>query len=227
MLQIQDLLAPENTNLQIREDKYNGMYVENLSEHNVRCLNDVLVLLDYGGRARQVAHTKVNRQSSRSHTVFMINVTKRSKKMTESSRALAAKFIICDLAGSERAHRTQPEGIQFEEAKFINKSLSALGNVISALSSSSTATHIPWRDSKLTRLLQDTLGSNSRTSLIVNISPEPSSYHESITSLLFGQRAMTVRVKPKVNEKEINYRNLANELQVCFKLQQLILFRKS
>lgn len=217
-------MNPDKTNLQIREDK-NGIYVEDLTTQKVRNLNDVLMLLEYGNRSRTMAQTKYNNKSSRSHTVFIIHVEKTHRR---TGKMNFAKFTCCDLAGSERPHKTSTDGTQLEEAKFINLSLSALGNVIAALAhnqhnanktgqpqqSPVATTFIPWRDSKLSRLLQDTLSGNSRISLIINIHPDENNIQETVTSLMFGQRAMAVNVRPKVNyEEEINYRQLVLELQ--------------
>lgn len=207
MEQIQDLLQPENNNLQIREGKHK-IYVEGLTKHQVRNADDILLLMDIGNRSRTVAQTKLNEQSSRSHTLFFIFLERKNKK---TGNIISSAFTVCDLAGSERAHKSQAVGKQFDEAKFINLSLSSLGNCVAALANDSTG-FIPWRDSKLTRILQEHMSGNSRISLIININPEDSFVQESVTSLLFGKRAMVVAVKPKINE-EINYKNLALELE--------------
>lgn len=130
MEQIRDLLNPTDQNLALREDK-GKIYVDGLAEQRVRNLKDVMLLLQYGNKNRILAQTKYNRQSSRSHTVFTITMEKRHRK---SGRYIHAKFTCCDLAGSERLSKTQADGQQLEEAKSINLSLSALGNVVAALS---------------------------------------------------------------------------------------------
>eukprot|EP01028_Stygiella_incarcerata_P003643 TRINITY_DN1754_c0_g1_i3.p1 TRINITY_DN1754_c0_g1~~TRINITY_DN1754_c0_g1_i3.p1 ORF type:complete len:1050 (-),score=343.97 TRINITY_DN1754_c0_g1_i3:71-3220(-) len=229
-------------NLRIRE-RDGHTYVDGLSTHTVTSLHQVMRLLELGNRSKVVAQTHMNRESSRSHTVFTLTLTREASRggaaETLSDGASGAsvsaspsptapakaqeyamtcsKFMCVDLAGSERASKTLPEGQQFEEAKSINLSLSALGNVIAALADpskfqSSSQSFIPWRDSRLTRLLQDVLGGNARTSLVVNIGPADANASESMTSLLFGQRAAEVRVFPIIN-KEIDYRALARDLQ--------------
>lgn len=208
------------TGLPIREEK-GKVYVEGLSKHRVRSFEDVMKLLDYGERARMTAQTKLNQESSRSHTLFQIHVERRHK---DSTKVLRSTFTCCDLAGSERqtiSHEPStanqgPEGQNknrlFEEAKFINLSLSALGNVIHTLQMNKKNSFIPWRDSKLTRVLQPTLSGNSKVHLIVNIGPDDSYLQESLTSIAFGHRAMHVSLRPQINE-EVDFKFLALSLQ--------------
>jgi hypothetical protein len=208
---IYDLLQPENTNLQIREDK-NKVYVDSLSQHRVRNLNDVVVLLDYGTRTKIVAASKLNRLPNRSHTIFTLSIKRRDKL---SGKIFAGKFVCCDLAGSERINIKSTIAAS-EETKNVGKSLAALGNIISVLADENKSgknSFIPWRDSKLTRILQDTIGGDSRVSLIVNLSPDSQNYNDSVNSVLFGQRAMSVALQPTVNETTVNYKKLAERLQ--------------
>lgn len=137
----------------------------------------------------------MNDVSSRSHMAFIITLYQNNLK---DASAKSGKIILVDLAGSEKVSKTLAEGKVLDEAKQINKSLSSLGNVINALTDSKVA-HIPYRDSKLTRLLQESLGGNSKTRLIINISPSMYNYSESLSSLRFGFRAKQIKNKPRVN----------------------------
>lgn len=137
----------------------------------------------------------MNDVSSRSHMAFIITLYQNNLK---DASAKSGKIILVDLAGSEKVSKTLAEGKVLDEAKQINKSLSSLGNVINALTDAKTA-HIPYRDSKLTRLLQESLGGNSKTRLIINISPSMYNYSESLSSLRFGFRAKQIKNKPRVN----------------------------
>lgn len=141
----------------------------------------------------------MNSTSSRSHTVLTINIEQRVSgnegSNTSYSKTLRSKLLMVDLAGSERVRRTVSKGTRLSEAKSINTSLSALGNVIAALAESNSA-HIPYRDSKLTRLLQDSLGGTAATALIATIGPAAINYGETLSTLLFAQRCMAVKVTP-------------------------------
>ncbi|KAM7036647.1 kinesin-1 heavy chain isoform 1-T1 [Passerculus sandwichensis] len=155
---------------------------------------EVMDTIDEGKSNRHVAVTNMNEHSSRSHSIFLINV---KQENTQTEQKLSGKLYLVDLAGSEKVSKTGAEGAVLDEAKNINKSLSALGNVISALAESST--YVPYRDSKMTRILQDSLGGNCRTTIVICCSP--SSYNESETksTLLFGQRAKTIKNTVCVN----------------------------
>lgn len=139
----------------------------------------------------------MNDVSSRSHMAFIITLYQNNLK---DASAKSGKIILVDLAGSEKVSKTLAEGKVLDEAKQINKSLSSLGNVINALTDSKVA-HIPYRDSKLTRLLQESLGGNSKTRLIINISPSMYNYSESLSSLRFGFRAKQIKNKPRINRE--------------------------
>ncbi|KAI7032831.1 Kinesin heavy, partial [Hortaea werneckii] len=139
----------------------------------------------------------MNQESSRSHSIFVIEVT---QKNVESGSARSGRLFLVDLAGSEKVGKTGASGQTLEEAKKINKSLSALGMVINALSDGRSS-HIPYRDSKLTRILQESLGGNSRTTLIINCSPSSYNDAETMSTLRFGERAKTIKQKAKVNEE--------------------------
>lgn len=144
---------------------------------------------------RKVASTKMNADSSRSHSIFLINV---KQEDTKTETKLTGKLYLVDLAGSEKVGKTGAEGETLEEAKNINKSLSALGNVISALAEG-VKTHIPYRDSKMTRILQDSLGGNCRTTIIICCSPSAYNEAETRSTLLFGTRAKTIKNAVQAN----------------------------
>jgi kinesin family protein 5 len=197
MEKIRDLLVPQNDNLPIHEDKQRGVYVKGLGEFYVGSVGEVYQVLERGGQARAVAATNMNQESSRSHSIFVIEVT---QKNVESGSARSGRLFLVDLAGSEKVGKTGASGQTLEEAKKINKSLSALGMVINALSDGKSS-HVPYRDSKLTRILQESLGGNSRTTLIINCSPSAYNDDETMSTLRFGERAKTIKQKAKVNEE--------------------------
>ena len=197
MEKIRDLLVPQNDNLPIHEDKQRGVYVKGLHEFYVGSVGEVYQVLERGGQSRTVAATNMNQESSRSHSIFVIEVT---QKNVETGSARSGRLFLVDLAGSEKIEKTGATGQTLEEAKKINKSLSALGMVINALSDGKSS-HIPYRDSKLTRILQESLGGNSRTTLIINCSPSGYNEAETISTLRFGERAKTIKQKAKVNEE--------------------------
>ncbi|XP_074049210.1 kinesin-1 heavy chain isoform X2 [Macrotis lagotis] len=191
---IRDLLDVSKTNLSVHEDKNRVPYVKGCTERFVCSPDEVMDTIDEGKSNRHVAVTNMNEHSSRSHSIFLINV---KQENTQTEQKLSGKLYLVDLAGSEKVSKTGAEGAVLDEAKNINKSLSALGNVISALAESST--YVPYRDSKMTRILQDSLGGNCRTTIVICCSP--SSYNESETksTLLFGQRAKTIKNTVCVN----------------------------
>ncbi|XP_020889083.1 kinesin-like protein KIN-12C isoform X3 [Arabidopsis lyrata subsp. lyrata] len=199
--QITDLLEPSSTNLQLREDLGKGVYVENLVEHNVRTVNDVLKLLLQGATNRKIAATRMNSESSRSHSVFTCTIE--SLWETDSlTRSRFARLNLVDLAGSERQKSSGAEGDRLKEAANINKSLSTLGLVIMSLVDLAHGKHrhVPYRDSRLTFLLQDSLGGNSKTMIIANVSPSLCSTNETLSTLKFAQRAKLIQNNAKVNE---------------------------
>jgi len=195
MERIRDLLAPQNDNLPIHEEKSRGVYVKGLLEIYVSSVQEVYEVMRRGGMARAVAATNMNQESSRSHSIFVITVT---QKNVETGSSKSGTLFLVDLAGSEKVGKTGASGQTLEEAKKINKSLSSLGNVINALTDGKS-THIPYRDSKLTRILQESLGGNSRTTLIINCSPSSYNDQETMSTLRFGTRAKSIKNKAKVN----------------------------
>lgn len=217
---IQDLLVQINNNgnqddnLVIREDPVKGFYVAGLQEFVVRSYLEAEALINLGLENRAIAPTLMNATSSRSHTVLTIHIEQRvggNDRNNSFSRTLRSKLLMVDLAGSERVRRTVSKGTRLSEAKSINTSLSALGNVIAALADSNTG-HIPYRDSKLTRLLQDSLGGTASTALIATIGPAAVNYGETLSTLLFAQRCMAVKVTPLQHE-EVDYAEMAAKLQ--------------
>ncbi|GAA5910435.1 uncharacterized protein JCM6883_003008 [Sporobolomyces salmoneus] len=195
MERIRDLLAPANDNLPVHEDKTRGVYVKNLSDFYVGNAAEVYEIMRQGGSARAVSATNMNAESSRSHSIFVINVQARN---TETGTQKTGSLFLVDLAGSEKIGKTGATGQTLEEAKKINKSLSALGMVINALTDGKSS-HVPYRDSKLTRILQESLGGNSRTTLIINCSPSQYNETETLSTLRFGMRAKSIKNKARVN----------------------------
>ncbi|KAI9762895.1 MAG: Kinesin heavy chain [Geoglossum simile] len=195
MERIRDLLAPQNDNLPVHEEKNRGVYVKGLLEIYVSSIQEVYEVMRRGGAARAVAATNMNQESSRSHSIFVITIT---QKNVETGSAKSGQLFLVDLAGSEKVGKTGASGQTLEEAKKINKSLSALGMVINSLTDGKS-THIPYRDSKLTRILQESLGGNSRTTLIINCSPSSYNDAETLSTLRFGVRAKAIKNKAKIN----------------------------
>ena len=215
---INDLLIPERKNLNIREDKKRGIYIDNLSEWLVRDSDDIYTLLERGSENRATSSTAMNEISSRSHAIFIITVeqtisVKDNDIDTNNYSTKISKLNLVDLAGSERTKITGAKGKQLEESKRINKSLSALGNVINALTESKIVLHIPYRDSKLTRLLEDSLGGNCKTTMLTMISPCQDFISETLSSLSFARRAKKIKNKPKINE-EINHKALISQYEI-------------
>ncbi|XP_062092244.1 kinesin-like protein KIN-12D [Humulus lupulus] len=199
--QITDLLDPSCTNLLLREDVKKGVYVENLSEFEVGTVSDIVNLLIQGSSNRKVAATNMNRESSRSHSVFTCVIESRWEKDSTTNLRFA-RLNLVDLAGSERQKTSGAEGERLKEAANINKSLSTLGHVIMVLVdvAQGKPRHIPYRDSRLTFLLQDSLGGNSKTMIIANVSPSICSAAETLNTLKFAQRAKMIQNNAVVNE---------------------------
>eukprot|EP00835_Amoeboradix_gromovi_P002759 NODE_163_length_16507_cov_1.031814.p1 type:complete len:839 gc:universal NODE_163_length_16507_cov_1.031814:902-3418(+) len=193
---IKDLLDPVNDNLAIHEEKSRGVYVKNLSNIYCGSTAEVYSVLDRGNENRATSATKMNAESSRSHSIFVITVTCK----TSDGSLKSGNLYLVDLAGSEKVGKTGASGQTLEEAKKINKSLSALGMVINALTDGKS-THVPYRDSKLTRILQESLGGNSRTTLIINCSPCQFNDQETLGTLRFGTRAKSIQNKAVVNQE--------------------------
>ena len=194
---IRDLIDTKRVNLNIRETPSRVIYIENLSEYYVYCENDILNILKIGRENRAQASTKMNEHSSRSHSIFMITINQKNNK---EGNAKTGKLYLVDLAGSEKITKTGATGTTLEEAKIINKSLTSLGIVINRLTDGKSK-HIPYRDSKLTRVLQESLGGNSKTCLIITCSPSVFNESETLSTLRFGERAKKIRNKAKINKE--------------------------
>jgi kinesin family protein 3/17 len=174
--------------------------VKDLTCKICKSIPEIEKLMDIGNANRVVGETAMNATSSRSHSIFTIYVeTSEEDEKTGESRIKAGKLNLVDLAGSERQSKTKAEGTRLKEATKINLSLSALGNVISSLVDGKSG-HIPYRDSKLTRLLQDSLGGNTKTCMIAALSPADYNYEETLSTLRYATRAKSIKNKPVVNE---------------------------
>ncbi|GAQ79907.1 hypothetical protein KFL_000410070 [Klebsormidium nitens] len=199
---VSDLLDPEQTNLTIREDVKRGHYVEGLQEVVVPNAEACYGTLRRGSANRHVGMTAMNAESSRSHAVFTVVVESQRRGEKGMMTKRISRFYLVDLAGSERQKHSEAMGVRLKEAGGINKSLSALGNVIKALvdTGEGKIRHVPYRDSKLTFLLKDALGGNSKCSLVANISPAEKNVEETLSTLKFAQRAKMMRNTATVNE---------------------------
>ncbi|XP_028977421.2 kinesin-like protein KIF1A isoform X21 [Esox lucius] len=221
---VRDLLNPKNKgNLRVREHPLMGPYVEDLSKLAVTSYNDIQDLMDSGNKARTVAATNMNETSSRSHAVFNIIFTqKRHDSETDNTSEKVSKISLVDLAGSERADSTGAKGTRLKEGANINKSLTTLGKVISALAEVDSSqnknkkkkkveSHIPYRDSVLTWLLRENLGGNSRTAMVAALSPADINYDETLSTLRYADRAKQIRCNAVINEDPNN--RLVRELK--------------
>ncbi|KAJ6872671.1 kinesin-like protein KIN-UB isoform X3 [Populus alba x Populus x berolinensis] len=225
---VQDLLVPANDNISIVEDPKTGdVSVPGATVVQIRDQQSIVELLRLGEANRIAANTKLNTESSRSHAILMVHVKRsfpgredalsseidNASHLVKPSKLIVrkSKLVLVDLAGSERVHKSGSEGHMLEEAKSINLSLSALGKCINALAENSS--HVPIRDSKLTRLLKDSFGGTARTSLIVTIGPSPRHRGETSSTILFGQRAMKVENMLKIKE-EFDYKSLSRKLEI-------------
>nr|5HNY_K Chain K, Protein claret segregational, Kinesin-1/Kinesin-14, Protein claret segregational [Drosophila melanogaster]5HNZ_K Chain K, Protein claret segregational,Protein claret segregational,Plus-end directed kinesin-1/kinesin-14,Protein claret segregational,Protein claret segregational [Drosophila melanogaster] len=196
---IRDLLDVSKTNLAVHEDKNRVPYVKGCTERFVSSPEEVMDVIDEGKSNRHVAVTNMNEHSSRSHSIFLINI---KQENVETEKKLSGKLYLVDLAGSEKVSKTGAEGAVLDEAKNINKSLSALGNVISALAEGTT--HVPYRDSKMTRILQDSLGGNCRTTIVICCSPSVFNEAETKSTLMFGQRAKSCKMTKAKRNRYLN-----------------------
>ncbi|XP_053941587.1 kinesin-like protein KIF1B isoform X2 [Cuculus canorus] len=203
---VRDLLNPKNKgNLRVREHPLLGPYVEDLSKLAVTSYTDIADLMDAGNKARTVAATNMNETSSRSHAVFTIVFTqKKHDTETDLSTEKVSKISLVDLAGSERADSTGAKGTRLKEGANINKSLTTLGKVISALAEvtkkKKKTDFIPYRDSVLTWLLRENLGGNSRTAMVAALSPADINYDETLSTLRYADRAKQIKCNAVINE---------------------------
>ncbi|XP_049878663.1 kinesin-like protein Klp68D isoform X2 [Pectinophora gossypiella] len=218
---LRDLLSKDCKKLTIRGQELNGFYIPEMTSVVCKSAAEMLRVMRTGNRSRAAGRTDMNEHSSRSHAVFLVTVESAHRK---DNRIRVGKLNLVDLAGSERQRKTGAGGDRLREAARINQALSSLGNVISALAEASP--HVPYRDSKLTRILQDSLGGNSKTIMIANIGPACYNYDETITTLRYAHRAKAIKNKPVRNEdpKDAKLREYQAEIE---RLRALILQRRA
>ncbi|XP_018593122.2 kinesin-like protein KIF3B isoform X2 [Scleropages formosus] len=198
--EIRDLLSKDQSRrLELKERPDTGVYVKDLSSFVTKSVKEIERVMSLGNQNRSVGATNMNEHSSRSHAIFVITVECSEMGLDGENHIRVGKLNLVDLAGSERQTKTGTQGERLKEATKINLSLSALGNVISALVDGKS-THIPYRDSKLTRLLQDSLGGNARTVMVANIGPASYNVEETLTTLRYSNRAKNIKNKPRINE---------------------------
>ncbi|KAK6911511.1 Kinesin motor domain [Dillenia turbinata] len=198
MEKVRDLFELAKDNIQIKESKTQGVFLSGVTEILISDAAEALQSLSNGIANRTVGETQMNMASSRSHCIYILTI---EQGLATDKRVKTGKLVLVDLAGSEKADKTGAEGRILEEAKTINKSLSALGNVINALTSSSPVktNHIPYRDSKLTRILKDALGGHSQMALLCCCSSSLSNASESLSTLRFGARAKHIKASICIN----------------------------
>ncbi|KAI0215596.1 Kinesin-related protein 1 [Lamellibrachia satsuma] len=204
--QARDLLNKKKTphgGLRVKESPERGFYVEGLTIVPVGTYSDIKLRMNEGDRQRTIASTKMNETSSRAHTIVTITFAQNCIR-TKTTKMSSINLV--DLAGSERAKQTESTGDRFEEAKNINRSLMTLGSVIKALCDKARGvnTHVPYRDSVLTKLLKNTLGGNSKSVMIAAISPDAENYDQSLSTLKYADRAKSIRTVAKVNQEATN-----------------------
>lgn len=198
--EVRDLLCKDNNKkLCLKENSELGVYVKDLSSVVTKNIKEIEHVMNLGNQSRSVGFTKMNEHSSRSHAIFIITVECSEMGIDGEEHIRVGKLNMVDLAGSERQSKSGVQGRRFKEAAKINLSLSALGNVISALVDGKNS-HIPYRDSKLTRLLQDSLGGNAKTVIVATIGPTSCHYEETLATLRFANRAKNIKNRPKINE---------------------------
>ncbi|XP_070781838.1 kinesin-like protein KIF3C [Enoplosus armatus] len=200
--EVRDLLDPNHGNaraLELRESPESGVYVRDLTSCVCKSIKEIEEVMNVGNQARAVGATDMNEHSSRSHALFLITVECSQPGPDGRKHIRVGRLNLVDLAGSERQAKTGVQGERLKEAAKINLSLSALGNVISALADGRSS-HVPYRDSKLTRLLQDSLGGNAKTVMVATLGPAPQHYDETLTTLRYANRAKNIQNQPRVNE---------------------------
>uniref|UniRef100_A0A672F4L4 Kinesin-like protein n=1 Tax=Salarias fasciatus TaxID=181472 RepID=A0A672F4L4_SALFA len=224
--QIRDLLANAGP-LAVREDGSKGVVVQGLTLHKPKSAEHILEALDSGNRNRTQHPTDMNATSSRSHAVFQIYLRQQDKTASLNPNVCIAKMSLIDLAGSERASATNAKGARLREGANINRSLLALGNVINTLADpKSKKTHIPYRDSKLTRILKDSLGGNCRTVMIANISPSSLSYDDTHNTLKYANRAKEIKSSLKSNVVSLDS-HIGQYAVICEKQRQEVLLNNT
>ncbi|NWV51026.1 KI18A protein, partial [Daphoenositta chrysoptera] len=222
--QIRDLLVNSGP-LAVREDGQQGVVVQGLTLHQPKSAEEILQMLDYGNKNRTQHPTDVNASSSRSHAVFQIYLRQQDKTASINQNIRIAKMSLIDLAGSERASATNAKGARFLEGTNINRSLLALGNVINALADPKRKKHIPYRNSKLTRLLKDSLGGNCRTIMIAAVSPSSLFYDDTYNTLKYANRAKDIKSSLKSNVVSLDS-YISQYAKICNEQKQEILMLK-
>ncbi|NWV35446.1 KI18A protein, partial [Grantiella picta] len=222
--QIRDLLVNSGP-LAVREDAQQGVVVQGLTLHQPKSAEEILQMLDYGNKNRTQHPTDVNASSSRSHAVFQIYLRQQDKTASINQNIRVAKMSLIDLAGSERANATKAKGARFVEGTNINRSLLALGNVINALADPRSKKHIPYRNSKLTRLLKDSLGGNCRTVMIAAISPSSMFYDDTYNTLKYANRAKDIKSSLKSNVVSLDS-HISQYVKICNEQKKEILMLK-
>ncbi|NWV04588.1 KI18A protein, partial [Ptilonorhynchus violaceus] len=222
--QIRDLLVNSGP-LAVREDAQQGVVVQGLTLHQPKSAEEILQMLDYGNKNRTQHPTDVNASSSRSHAVFQIYLRQQDRTASINQNIRVAKMSLIDLAGSERANATNARGARFVEGTNINRSLLALGNVINALADPKCKKHIPYRNSKLTRLLKDSLGGNCRTIMIAAISPSSLFYDDTYNTLKYANRAKDIKSSLKSNVVSLDS-HISQYVKICNEQKKEILMLK-
>ncbi|XP_022263654.1 kinesin-like protein KIF18A [Canis lupus baileyi] len=223
--QIRDLLVNSGP-LAVREDAQKGVVVQGLTLHQPKSSEEILQLLDSGNKNRTQHPTDMNATSSRSHAVFQIYLRQQDKTASISQNVRIAKMSLIDLAGSERASATSAKGTRFIEGTNINRSLLALGNVINALADTKRKNqHIPYRNSKLTRLLKDSLGGNCQTIMIAAVSPSSMFYDDTYNTLKYANRAKDIKSSLKSNVLNLN-NHITQYVKICNEQKEEILMLK-
>ncbi|XP_027757165.1 kinesin-like protein KIF18A [Empidonax traillii] len=222
--QIRDLLVSSGP-LAVREDAQQGVIVQGLTLHQPKSAEEILQMLDYGNKNRTQHPTDVNASSSRSHAVFQIYLRQQDKTASINQNVRVAKMSLIDLAGSERASATNARGARFVEGTNINRSLLALGNVINALADPKRKKHIPYRNSKLTRLLKDSLGGNCRTIMIAAVSPSSLFYDDTYNTLRYANRAKDIKSSLKSNVVSLD-NHISQYVKICNEQKKEILMLK-
>ena len=215
--EVRDLLSKSDDKLKLRRTADGAVFVEQLSSHEVKDETDCMKLLDIGSKGKEMAATEMNEKSSRSHCIFTL-VVESSSEQDGEDHIIKGKLNLVDLAGSERQKKTKATGKQFKEACNINQSLVTLGNVIQALVEKNNG-HVPYRDSKLTILLEDSLGGNAKTMMLAAIGPADYNFDETCNTLRYADRAKKIKNAPKINEnpKDAKIREMRDEIEILKK----------
>lgn len=231
---IRDLLVGSSENLMILEDPMRGVVVPDLSEYSINSVQDLTDHIQKGNGRRTLASTSLNQFSSRSHAIIQLTLEQRTRVKSPVDEVICSKLSLVDLAGSERAASTENKGIRMTEGAKINRSLLALGNCINILSDPNKAgSFVPYRDSKLTRLLKDSLGGNTKTIMIACVTPSGMCYEETVNTLKYASRARCIQRKVVRNVKEVEahvsqYKEIIESLkgEISFLKNQLRITRE-